>query len=85
MDFGLSRQRASAGGAGGAKGGGSGGSSGSVVHGMATPGTALLEVGGADVSVNTHGAGTPSYAAPEQLDGGAVQAACDMFPLGLIA
>ena len=33
----------------------------------------------------TQGVGTPSYAAPEQLNGREVTSACDMYPLGLIA
>ncbi|KOO34943.1 putative serine threonine-protein kinase gcn2-like protein [Chrysochromulina tobinii] len=82
MDFGLSKQRADreqfqqA----------SQDDSGSFHNGARTasyPIVDLLGIGSA--GFNTAGTGTPSYAAPEQMQGGAVLPACDMFPLGLIA
>ena len=80
MDFGLSRQRPS----------GRGGSApGSPLARQRTTkdngGAPIFDIASADLSFNTRGAGTPSYAAPEQIGGGAVQSSCDLFPLGLIA
>ena len=72
MDFGLSRQRTGK----TARGGTTGASS----SGRTVDSDGLLSPNN-----NTHGAGTPSYAAPEQMSGGAVLTSCDLFPLGLIA
>jgi len=58
-----------------------------VDFGLAKPYGEYTEAGGEvflAASNNTHGVGTPSYAAPEQLRGGEVSAAADMFPFGLI-
>lgn len=88
MDFGLSRQRANARGGGGAAGGSSSRADHHHHrHHAATDddGAPILNIATADASFNTRGAGTPSYAAPEQMGGGVVQSACDLFPLGLIA
>ena len=91
MDFGLSRQRVNK------DGGGISSPTRTRKPGKVKPGSSAFraqtpdeeannieEVDLSEGGLNTQGAGTHSYAAPEQMNGGALLSACDMFPLGLI-